>query len=741
MPPVSILTPYASTTITGSVSTPTGAATWNVGGNTTYTTGSVLTFSDGTKVYLVDGSTSGSSGSLGSAVTAANASSGSQVIIIASSATCSLPQVAITQSGITIMGASSTNLPTLKYSSGYNWLLKITAGNTTVKNLIVDNTGGGSYAMMASGTASSAGLSGLTITNVQFTNAFMNNGSNADSGNTRGVSIDTFRNVTITGTIFPKTARYGLSLGSVQNLTVTGSTFYTCASGAIGIFPTTTTFTPAISSAVLGCSGIDLSDPANTFVNGSTAISGTAQYPFILVQPYSMAYLPGCALAADIAASTGKVAAPDILCTGPNPNVKAPPNFYAYVNDVDENSAAIANINQASVAAVSTYLSYDVMNFFGTTLSPVRLNSSFSPNPFTGYSQLVTLTSNATLLKNYLMSVGQSSATATAVANAVCTPVAAHPFPSNIYYYGVNLTNGNYIIENIPDSFSMTQFMSTIAPSASSVVEVEVLSQLPGSFTCVFYVDAKTQYYKYVNGSLKSAGTILELSPAPTSGGGVGDPYIRTIQGDIYKLPAFNGFVRLYQGLVNGTLFTVNAQTTIDDNSVAMDRDTLAINSTFTTPVDTASLIMKTPMSFFERLYIQYGTESMVVNILNGFTVERSSTWSVKNTGNVREYLQNFPMYKHLSGEIFDISPCSDVVVRVGIVPIRSIRNSVEIVAPNMELGNGAYVHKLSKKCVQVKKLTSVAAVSTKENAVRRMLEEVFQCEKETYTAQIAYVG
>jgi hypothetical protein len=95
----------------------------------------------------------------------------------------------------------------------------------------------------------------------------------------------------------------------------------------------------------------------------------------------------------------------------------------------------------------------------------------------------------------------------------------------------------------------------------------------------------------------------------------------------------------------------------------------------------------------------------------------------------------------HLSGEIFDISPCPDVVVRVGIVPIRSIRNSVEIVAPNMELGNGAYVHKLSKKCVQVKKLTSVAAVSTKENAVRRMLEEVFQCEKETYIAQIAYVG
>jgi hypothetical protein len=55
-----------------------------------------------------------------------------------------------------------------------------------------------------------------------------------------------------------------------------------------------------------------------------------------------------------------------------------------------------------------------------------------------------------------------------------------------------------------------------------------------------------------------------------------------------------------------------------------------------------------------------------------------------------------------------------------------------------IDQGNGAYVHKLSKKCVQVKKLTSVAAVSTKENAVRRMLEEVFQCEKET---QIAYVG
>ena len=228
-----------------------------------------------------------------------------------------------------------------------------------------------------------------------------------------------------------------------------------------------------------------------------------------------------------------------------------------------------------------------------------------------------------------------------------------------------------------------------------------------------------------------------------SSEGGVaaGDPYISTLDGKLYKLPSFNGHIRLYQGYAAGQLFTVNATTRIDDDKAAMDADTEKMNRRLAAPVQN-NLEMTEAMSFFERIHISYAGETMVVNVYDGFKVEKAAPWSVHVVGSVEKYLKAaFPFYDHLSGDIIEISPCPDVAVRIGIVPIRSIRNSVEVIAPNMAAGNGVFVHRMTRKAMSLRKLSDARPVEKKDAAVKRTICETFVCDAKTATVNIPYVG
>lgn len=225
-----------------------------------------------------------------------------------------------------------------------------------------------------------------------------------------------------------------------------------------------------------------------------------------------------------------------------------------------------------------------------------------------------------------------------------------------------------------------------------------------------------------------------------TSATGSADPYISTLDGKLYKLPSFNGHIRLYQGEVGGKLLTVNATTKIDDDKTAMDADTAAMNSRLAKPVQ-RDLQMMEAMSFFERFHIDYAGETTVVNVYDGFKVEKAASWPVEVVGNVQKFLKAFPFYEHLAGDIVEISPCPEVVLRIGIVPIRSIRNSIEIIAPNMAAGNGVFVHRMTQKAMTLRKLSDVKPVEKKDAAVKRTLREAFVCDAKTATVNIPYVG
>jgi hypothetical protein len=200
--------------------------------------------------------------------------------------------------------------------------------------------------------------------------------------------------------------------------------------------------------------------------------------------------------------------------------------------------------------------------------------------------------------------------------------------------------------------------------------------------------------------------------------------------------------MRLYQGAVNGKLLTVNATTRIDDDKTAMDGDTNAVIQTLTKPTGPHNFNMTDAMSFFEKIYISYGGKSMVINVYNNeFRVEGPETWNVKNAGRVQKVGNTFDFYSNLSARNYEISPCPGVTVRIGIIPIRNVRSSVDIFAPNMESGNGAFVHRLSRKAMTLRKLNSETPVERRNCPIKRTIGEVFVCNEFSKEKQIPFVG
>ena len=336
---------------------------------------------------------------------------------------------------------------------------------------------------------------------------------------------------------------------------------------------------------------------------------------------------------------------------------------------------------------------------------------------------------------------------------------------SDVFYYELTFNDEIQVFDptvpNPPTGVSSSQITSTsvrltwTAPvydggatiDAYEIMNGAIALQSTSSLTAtVSGLSPSTAYTFTVRASNAIGNSVASNSVSFTTraagAAATGDPYISTLDGKLYKLPSFNGHIRLYQGHAAGKLLTVNATTRIDDDKAAMDADTEIMNRRLAAPVS-HDLQMKESMSFFERIYISYAGETMIVNVYDGFKVEKAAaSWPIEVVGNVQTYLKAaFPFYDHLAGDIVEISPCPDVAVRIGIVPIRSIRNSVEIVAPNMAAGNGVFVHRMNRKAMSLRKLSDVRPVEKKDAAVKRTICETFVCDAKTSTVNIPYVG
>jgi hypothetical protein len=313
-------------------------------------------------------------------------------------------------------------------------------------------------------------------------------------------------------------------------------------------------------------------------------------------------------------------------------------------------------------------------------------------------------------------------------------PAPPPPIPQANFFFKVFSPQG----EIVPGGFEIPMAMNL--PQFSRLSELGMQRSVDGGVT-----------YDYVSNVPRDPSTGLfvptftqnsDYRLARAYGSGIGDPYIMTVGGNLYKIPPFNGPMRLYQGKVGNQLLTVNATTRIDDDKAAMDGDTNAVIQTLTKPTGPHNFTMTDAMSFFEKIYIRFGSKSMTVNVYNNeFRVEGPETWQVKNAGRVEKVGNTFDFYSNLSARNYDICPCPGVTVRIGIIPIRNVRSFVDIIAPNMEGGNGAFVHRLSRKAMTLRKLASEAPVERRDCPIKRTLGEVFVCNEFTKEKQIPFVG
>jgi hypothetical protein len=187
----------------------------------------------------------------------------------------------------------------------------------------------------------------------------------------------------------------------------------------------------------------------------------------------------------------------------------------------------------------------------------------------------------------------------------------------------------------------------------------------------------------------------------------------------------------------------VNATTRIDDDKQAMDADTAHNNSRLATPV-THNLEMTEAMSFFDRVHVQLGDAHAVFSVYDGFRQlsPLPAGWALQDKGTLANYLKGMDFYAHLAGSVHELSPCPGVTIRLGIVPIRHIRSTVEVAAPNMALGSGALVHRLARKQMAIRKLEDVKPLAAAKDApVRCTLREAFVCDRATTHADIAFLG
>jgi len=362
---------------------------------------------------------------------------------------------------------------------------------------------------------------------------------------------------------------------------------------------------------------------------------------------------------------------------------------------------------------------------------------------------------------NYVVSqinLSDGSVATSNVATATLAPAALAGVVSVDGSYGYIGSTSNFYISRFilptPTSYTLT-FDSQLGSAVSAVTQPSGSVSKPADPTRAGYTfngwfaaasggSALSWPYSMTTNVTLYAQWSQNAAPAPpSSGSAAGDPYVSTVTNKIYKLPAFNGALRLYQGTVNGEQLTVNATTRIDDDKQAMDADNSKMNSKLTSPV-AHNLEMAESMSFFDKIHVQLGDAHVVFSVYDGFRQLSPLPvgWTLADKGTVADYLSGLPFYAHLAGSVHELSPCEGVTIRMGIVPIRHIRSTVEVAAPNMAAGSGALVHRLARKQMSLKKLTDMKPIAAAKDApVRRTLREAFVCDRATTHADIAFLG
>ena len=222
--------------------------------------------------------------------------------------------------------------------------------------------------------------------------------------------------------------------------------------------------------------------------------------------------------------------------------------------------------------------------------------------------------------------------------------------------------------------------------------------------------------------------------------GAGGDPYVTTIDGELYKLDNISGYCRMLQGTLNGKNIIVN---------VEMIQDTQDIEEEMNNWLDSVDKNLKYGtkqylQSFFTKVYIKYGDSEFIMDIPN-FNIIRHNGSEIKSRDITRMHTV-LPMYNDtsvketrrddgmLQDDVIEVK-CDNLSVCISRSSNKQIRSEVLITGgENVKNKYGFVVQPMSTKYCKVKKLNSTKQLEKKKQPqYKRQIKERFNLIDQRY--------
>ena len=198
-----------------------------------------------------------------------------------------------------------------------------------------------------------------------------------------------------------------------------------------------------------------------------------------------------------------------------------------------------------------------------------------------------------------------------------------------------------------------------------------------------------------------------EAGSGAAAAGAVGDPYIMTLSGELYKLDNKSGIFRMIQGNVDGKSLIINAEMAVDSLAEENDMNQWSLEN------DTVERPALTREAFFTRLFVKHGERECIADLKNG-EVRATSAPALSVTGLAPKKCHATIYENEVSIGGAAISTGS-VTVKTHLFENRQVRNSVEIVnASLIKECDGFAVRPMRTKQCAVKKINDSSMIKMK---------------------------
>jgi hypothetical protein len=271
--------------------------------------------------------------------------------------------------------------------------------------------------------------------------------------------------------------------------------------------------------------------------------------------------------------------------------------------------------------------------------------------------------------------------------------------------YKIGFRNGNNFIEIVDDASKLRFFENYTNPDMSHTVEL--------SF------------------SLTPATT----EPDSSSGAG-GDPYIVTLDNKLYKMQNFEGYSRMIQGSYLDKVFTLNVSSKMSSQSFASYSEKYVLDKLSKCETGAEKFAsgnyLNENEAFFDRLYLKWGEESILIDMNNLKILENVSNFKVSgvqlNSGKSFKDIDVMDHYKVLQENSIEIHINNNISVIVSTIDNPQVRTAFRLNNGHLiKNPSGALVNTLFNKDMKLKKLKDTKAISRLvDRKPRRITTELY---------------